>query len=103
MKNFYVRQPFLAIEHLHSNLTYVSLNQEIIITRLKILGFINIDWIEHLSEVRTIPIDEWKKGNLVIGDGSETVIDTAFEDIPKTWMMLYSGVNTGKLITKLKE
>lgn len=31
------------------------------------------------------------------------MIDTAFEDIPKTWMMLYSGVNTGKLITKLKE
>jgi NADPH-dependent curcumin reductase CurA len=71
--------------------------------RLKILGFINIDWIEHLSEVRAILVEEWKKGNLIIGDESEMVIDTAFEDIPRTWMMLYSGANTGKLITKLRD
>ncbi|KAJ5643653.1 uncharacterized protein N7484_006160 [Penicillium longicatenatum] len=76
--------------------------QQIITMRLQILGFINIDWIEHLPEVRALLVDEWKKGNLIIGDENEMVIDTDFEDIPRTWMMLYSGGNTGKLVTKLK-
>lgn len=70
--------------------------------RLQILGFINIDWIDHLPEVRAILVDEWRKGNLIIGEESEMVIDTEFADIPRTWMMLYSGGNTGKLVTKLK-
>jgi hypothetical protein len=70
--------------------------------RLQILGFINIDWIDHLSELRAILVDEWKKGNIIIGDESEMVIDTDFADIPHTWMMLYSGGNTGKLVTKVK-
>lgn len=71
--------------------------------RLQIHGFINIDWIDHLPEVRAVLIDEWKKGNLIIGDENETIIDTEFKDIPRTWMMLFSGGNTGKLLTKLKE
>lgn len=69
--------------------------------RLKILGFINIDYIDHLGEVTDILVDQWKQGKLIINDESETVVDTAFEGIPKTWMMLYSGANTGKLVTKL--
>ncbi|KAJ5808134.1 hypothetical protein N7474_009403 [Penicillium riverlandense] len=75
---------------------------EVITMRLQILGFINIDWIDHLSEVRAILVDEWKKGNIIIGDESEMVIDTDFADIPRTWMLLYSGGNTGKLVTKVK-
>lgn len=69
--------------------------------RLQILGFINIDWIDHLSEVQTILVDEWKKGNLIIGEESEMIVDTDFADIPRTWMMLFTGANTGKLVTKL--
>jgi NADPH-dependent curcumin reductase CurA len=69
--------------------------------RVKILGFINIDWLDHLPEVQEILVDEWKKGNLTIQDDNETVVDTCFEDIPKTWMMLFEGGNSGKLITRL--
>lgn len=70
--------------------------------RLQILGFINLDWIDHLSDVRDILVNEWKKGKLIIGDESEMIVEAPFADIPKTWMMLYSGGNTGKLITKMK-
>ncbi|OJJ50373.1 hypothetical protein ASPZODRAFT_149710 [Penicilliopsis zonata CBS 506.65] len=76
--------------------------REVITMRLQILGFINIDWIDHLAEVRAILVEEWKKGTLVIGEESEMVVDTAFKDIPSTWMMLYSGGNTGKLVTRVK-
>lgn len=43
----------------------------------------------------------YKEGKLQITDESETVISGGFEDIPKTWIKLFSGVNTGKLITKI--
>lgn len=71
--------------------------------RLQILGFINIDWIDHLSEVRQILVDEWKKGNLIINDKSEMIVEAEFKDIPSTWMMLFSGGNTGKLVTKVTQ
>ncbi|KAJ6011083.1 hypothetical protein N7451_002495 [Penicillium sp. IBT 35674x] len=86
-----------------SNITGLKNFYQVITMRLQILGFINIDWIDHLPKVRALLVDEWKKGNLIIGDESEMVIDTDFEDIPRTWMMLYSGGNTGKLVTKLKD
>ncbi|KAJ5092851.1 hypothetical protein N7456_008712 [Penicillium angulare] len=76
---------------------------EVVYMRLQILGFINIDWFDHLPEVQALLADEWKKGKLVIGDENETVVDTSFKDIPRTWMLLFSGGNTGKLITKLQE
>lgn len=31
----------------------------------------------------------------------ETVVDTKFEDIPKTWDKLFHGANQGKLISRL--
>ncbi|KAJ5728537.1 hypothetical protein N7493_004867 [Penicillium malachiteum] len=86
-----------------SDITGLKNFYEVVTMRLQILGFINIDWIDHLSEVRALLVDEWKKGTLIIGDESEMVIETEFKDIPRTWMMLYSGGNTGKLVTKLKE
>ena len=70
--------------------------------RLQILGFINIDWIDHLPEVREILVSEWKKGSLIINDESQMIVDTDFKEVPKTWMGLYSGANIGKLVTKLK-
>ncbi|KAL1846644.1 hypothetical protein Plec18167_004955 [Paecilomyces lecythidis] len=75
---------------------------QVVTMRLKILGFIVLDWIDHLPEVTEILVKEWEKGNLIIGDESETVVETDFTDIPRTWMMLYEGRNTGKLITKIK-
>lgn len=71
--------------------------------RLQISGFIVLDGLEFLPKARTHLVDEWKKGNFLIGDENETVVDTDFSDIPRTWTLLFSGGNTGKLITKLKE
>ncbi|KAF7589720.1 hypothetical protein BBP40_003918 [Aspergillus hancockii] len=79
----------------------IGCRKETVTMRLQILGFVNIDRIEHLSEVRAILIDEWKKGSWVIWDESEMVVDTRFADIPHAWTMLYSRGNTGKLVTKL--
>jgi NADPH-dependent curcumin reductase CurA len=30
-----------------------------------------------------------------------TVVPTKFEDVPKTWMTLFDGRNSGKLLTQL--
>ncbi|KAJ5918720.1 hypothetical protein N7454_009864 [Penicillium verhagenii] len=86
-----------------SNITGLKNFYQVILMRLQILGFINLDWIDHLPEFQTLVIDQWQKGNMIIADENEMVIDTDFEDIPQTWMMLYSGGNTGKLVTKLKD
>jgi NADPH-dependent curcumin reductase CurA len=53
------------------------------------------------TEMIKLFIDEVKKGTIVLGDESETVVDTKFEDVPKMWMILFSGGNKGKLVTKL--
>jgi NADPH-dependent curcumin reductase CurA len=41
-----------------------------------------------------------QEGKLEVKDG-EHVVDTKFEDIPKTWQMLFEGGNRGKLLTRL--
>ena len=40
------------------------------------------------------------EGKLKI-EGGEQLVKTKFEDVPKTWMLLFSGGNTGKLVTDL--
>ncbi|KAF6222873.1 hypothetical protein HO133_000924 [Letharia lupina] len=42
-----------------------------------------------------------KEGKIKVGEENETVVDNKFEDVPKTWMSLLEGANTGKLVTKL--
>jgi NADPH-dependent curcumin reductase CurA len=69
--------------------------------RISILGFIVLDFVDYQAEMTKLFIEEVKKGTIVVGDESETIVDTKFEDIPKTWMMLFSGANKGKLVTKL--
>ena len=76
---------------------------EIISNRIEIKGFIIMDFLatgkgpEATGEL----VQAWKDGKLQVDDANETVVGTKFEDIPQTWMGLFSGVNTGKLITKL--
>lgn len=43
----------------------------------------------------------WKDRKIIIGDEVETILESKFEDVPRTWLKLYEGVNTGKMITKL--
>ena len=47
-------------------------------------------------------VENVKAGKIKIGEDSETVVPTAFEDIPKTWQLLFTGGNTGKLVTQLQ-
>ena len=76
---------------------------EIISMRIQVRGFIVTDYINQGKAGDTIQI--FKKaiedGKLKVGDENEQVVDTKFEDIPKTWMHLFDGRNTGKLITKI--
>lgn len=67
--------------------------------RLNLKGFILFD---HLKDLPTAgkELAQWvKDGKLNVE--RETAVDTKFEDIPKTWMRLFSGDNTGKLVTVL--
>jgi NADPH-dependent curcumin reductase CurA len=92
--------------------TYNSLGQgggiknwfEVIANRIEVKGFIVTDavmagkapaWIGEL-------VKGVKEGKIQIGPETETVVPTKFEDVPKTWTMLFKGGNTGKLVTEVK-
>jgi NADPH-dependent curcumin reductase CurA len=77
---------------------------EIIANRIQIQGFIVIDammagkaegWIGELVKAA-------KEGKIAMGEETETVVKTKFEDVPRTWMMLFEGGNTGKLVTAIE-
>lgn len=74
---------------------------EVISMRIQIRGFIIIDYLSHAQEMIGIFRKAIEEGKLKIGDESEQVVETKFEDVPKTWMKLFEGGNTGKLVTKL--
>ncbi|KAF2126149.1 NAD(P)-binding protein [Dothidotthia symphoricarpi CBS 119687] len=77
---------------------------EIIANRIQVRGFIVIDAFESGKAgpfIQTL-VQGVKDGKIKIGPESETLVPTSFEDVPKTWTMLFSGGNTGKLITELK-
>jgi NADPH-dependent curcumin reductase CurA len=76
---------------------------EVIANRIEIRGFIVLD---AMTSGRAGPIigeltKGIKEGKIHIGPESETIVPTKFEDIPKTWTMLFSGGNQGKLITEI--
>ncbi|KAK5174306.1 quinone oxidoreductase [Saxophila tyrrhenica] len=70
-----------------------------------------LSW-EHLANLRSKDMDKYgeasdifkkalKDGKLKIDEG-EHIVKGGFEDIPKTWMQLFSGANTGKLVTAVQ-
>ncbi|KAI9663712.1 MAG: hypothetical protein M1821_007202 [Bathelium mastoideum] len=76
---------------------------EIISNRLEVRGFIVTDAVlagKGLGFVQKLT-QALKEGKLKLDEGSETIVETKFEDVPKTWMMLFESKNQGKLITKL--
>lgn len=76
---------------------------EVISNRIEIKGFIASDFVAQGKGPETVKelVTAVKEGKIKVGDENETVVDTKFEDVPKTWMLLFEGANTGKLITKL--
>jgi NADPH-dependent curcumin reductase CurA len=75
---------------------------DVITMRIQIRGFIVTDYLHKRAEVLGIFRKAIEEGNLVIGADSEQVVPTKFEDIPKTWMKLFEGSNTGKLVTAVQ-
>ncbi len=76
---------------------------EIISNRIEVRGFIIFDFLAEGKgpEVVKQLVTAVKEGKIKVDEENETVVETKFEDIPKTWMLLFEGANTGKLITKL--
>lgn len=70
--------------------------------KLEIRGFIVIEFIPQFPEALETFKKALQEGKLQIDDKSEHVVETGFDGIPKTWMQLFEGANTGKLITKLQ-
>ncbi|KAF2497939.1 NAD(P)-binding protein [Lophium mytilinum] len=76
---------------------------EITRNRLEVKGFIVTDAVVAgktgaFTKILTAAV---KEGKIKLGPEVETVIPTKFEDIPKTWVKLFSGGNQGKLVTQL--
>ncbi len=77
---------------------------QIITNRLEVKGFIIVDAVQSgktgpwLMEL----IAKVKEGKIKIGPETETVVPTKFEDVPKTWTLLFQGANQGKLVTAIE-
>ena len=76
---------------------------EVVSSRLEIRGFIVTDFYQQggAAEATKEMIEAYKAGKVKIGAENETVVETKFEAVPKTWMRLFEGANTGKLVSKL--
>lgn len=77
---------------------------QVIVNRLSLVGFTLYDFLELIVESEGVLANAVSEGNLSL-EGAETVVDIQghIEEIPRIWAGLFSGANTGKLITKLAE
>lgn len=75
---------------------------EVITQRIEIRGFIVLDAGAKIPQLVSELTQAYKDGKLKIGAENETIIPGGFEKIPQTWLELFSGANTGKLVTKIE-
>jgi NADPH-dependent curcumin reductase CurA len=70
---------------------------------MQVKGFIVVDFrgTPGQEEAMKKVIGLVKAGKIKMDDESETVVDAKFEDIPRTYLKLFSGANRGKLVTQL--
>jgi NADPH-dependent curcumin reductase CurA len=73
----------------------------VVFMRLSIRGFIVTDFLAKAQETLQLFVKSFQEGKLKIGAEQEHVVDTKFDEIPKTWMQLFEGGNRGKLVTKI--
>lgn len=73
---------------------------DVITMRIRIEGFIVLDFADQFAETRMKLWKALEEGKLDVSEG-EYVVETKFEDVPQTWLKLFEGGNTGKLVTKL--
>jgi len=74
---------------------------QIITFRLSVRGFVVVDYLHKAKETVDLFLKALEEGKLTISSQNEQVVPTKFEDVPKTWLKLFEGGNTGKLVTKL--
>lgn len=72
---------------------------EIISNRLEVRGFIVLD--ANFPEITQKLVQAYTEGKIKVGADNETIVPTAFKDVPNTWLSLFSGANTGKLVTQI--
>ncbi|MCJ1467717.1 hypothetical protein MMC07_006342 [Pseudocyphellaria aurata] len=77
---------------------------EVISMRLEIKGFIFFDFVRQGKGPAAVQelVDAFQAGKITLGDQNETVVGSDIEHVPETWMKLFEGGNSGKLITKLE-
>ena len=73
---------------------------EIITMRLRVRGFIVMDFLAKAPEAVKVLLGALQDGKLNV-DGGEQIVKGSFEDVPKTWLTLFNGSNTGKLVTQI--
>lgn len=72
----------------------------LIANRLCLKGFTAFDYMSRMGEATSVIAKGLQDGTLRL-EQSEMIIKSPFEDVPKTWAMLFDGRNTGKLITEI--
>jgi hypothetical protein len=75
---------------------------DVIAMRLQIRGFVVTDATSgRFAEIMEALLQGYREGKIKATEDGHTIVPTDFDDIPKTWMRLFDGQNTGKLLTKL--
>ncbi|EJD02817.1 NAD-binding protein [Fomitiporia mediterranea MF3/22] len=77
---------------------------QILVNRLLLEGFTLYDYFDRLGEAEEALTAAAVAGKLIL-NSAETVVDVhgKVEEIPRVWNGLFTGVNTGKLITKVAD
>ena len=97
------RVPLMIILFELAGLPVTQLKFEVITQRLQIKGFIVIDHIKDGKAAKIVGelAQAAKDGKINASSENEHIVETKFEDIPKTWTLLFEGANRGKLVTKI--
>lgn len=84
------------------NTTGIKNWYDVIGMRLNIKGFVVTDaGAARWAAIVAALVQGYREGKIRVADDGQTIVPTAFEDIPKTWMRLFDGQSTGKLLTRL--
>ncbi|KIK68570.1 hypothetical protein GYMLUDRAFT_36031 [Collybiopsis luxurians FD-317 M1] len=75
---------------------------EVISNRLNIKGFSVLDYFNRREEAVQVLTSALKEGKLSV-TGGETLVRCVFEQVPGTWIKLFSGENTGKFVTQIAD
>lgn len=75
---------------------------EVIGMRLHVKGFVVTDaGLARWAEIVGALVQGYREGKIRVGEDGQTIVPATFEEIPNTWMRLFDGQSTGKLLTKL--